>query len=325
MSGHQRLDDLGVRVEGAELQVVGGGCGQRGLRDEADDLGVEDLHPEARGLQADQLESSVRRGDHGVEEVHRDLDAAALGHREADRPDADQASRALTHPPRHLLGGALVAAAQIDVEGDQRWPRPDRGGPGPADVVGAQVGEPPALGHVGPEALVLAAAHLGEADPVGPGGCPLVEVDGQREGFGQLAGDAAGQLHAIVHGHPADGDEGDHVHSPHPGVAASLLIHVDELDGLGGPGQGGGPDRRGRADEGGVETVVVRVRLAVEQGGAGDRRHRCHDGVHHLDPAALAEVGHHQHQRLARRSGSAHRRDRTVRRAIRRPAGSPPG
>ncbi len=151
-----------------------------------------------------------------------------------------QPTGTLAHPLGHLLGGALVLAAQVDVERHERRARPHGRGACLAEHMRAVVRQPAALGDVGLEALVLAAPHVGEARPIRCPGGSLVQVDGDRELVRQLRRDITGESDAIVHRHAANRDEGDDVDSTHARVAAALLLHVDQIDSECGAG-----DRRG--------------------------------------------------------------------------------
>ena len=77
---------------------------------------------------------------------------------------------------------ALVGRVEVDVVGDEEGARADDRGPRPRRRARrAEVGLPRGVGELLRQALVLAAADVGEAPPLGPRGGRLVEVDGDVE------------------------------------------------------------------------------------------------------------------------------------------------
>ena len=81
------------------------------------------------------------------------------------------------------------------------------------------------------EALVLAAAHVGQLDPVGPGRGRRVQVDGEVEAGRDPAPEVAGEVDALVERRVAQRHERDDVDGADPRVLAGLLLHVDLAEG----------------------------------------------------------------------------------------------
>ena len=123
-------------------------------------------------------------GDLVVDQVHRDRDAAALGDQRTRSPAAPAVPRPRTRGSRARCPSPRVPSSvpdEVDVERDERLPGADRRGAGRPDRVRAEVGQPLAAGDGLAQALVLAAADLGERRAVRQQRGAVVEVDGQVE------------------------------------------------------------------------------------------------------------------------------------------------
>ena len=140
------------------------------------------------------------------------------------------------------------------------------------------------------QALVLAAAHVGELDPIGPGGGPGVEIDRDLEPIGDAGGERPGEVDAVVHRGLAERHERDDVDGPDPRVLAALGLHVDGLDGDGHRGLERVGHPLGLAGEGQDRPVVAGVTGPVEEMHAGRAGDGCRQTIDDVRPPALTEV-----------------------------------
>ena len=139
--------------------------------------------------------------------------------------------------------------------------------------------------------------------PAGPIACGpksgslVVQVHRQAQRVGELAREVAREVHGLVHRDASERHERDHVGGAHPRMAPRVLLHVDQLDGLRGAGEGAPANGIRGTEDRGIEPVVVRIGLPVDEVGARDLQGGT-DGVDHVCAPALAEVGDDGHERL---------------------------
>src|SRR6478752_566734 len=118
IAGEPRLDRVPIRIEAADRNVRRI-AGERGLRQQADELRLERARAERGRQLADALDDAGERRGERVVDVGRDLPAAAAEH-EPDRPDPGQASARLAQAGCDSAGDLEVAAVELDVEGGER-------------------------------------------------------------------------------------------------------------------------------------------------------------------------------------------------------------
>jgi hypothetical protein len=106
------------------------------------------------------------------------------------------------------------------------------------------------------------------------------------------------QLHALLQGDIAEGDEGDYVNCAYAGMTASVCFHIYAGDGgLGGVEQTALDGFRftGKADH---KTVVILVRPVVKEVASFLPAKWLNNSFNNLRPPSLAEVGDAFNQRL---------------------------
>ena len=144
---------------------------------------------------------------------------------------------------------------------------------------------------LGPEPLVLATADVRERSTVGTGRGGFVQIHGDLQFIGDPLSDGTSDCDTIVHGNARDGDEGEHVDSPHPRMFASMTIHVDQLHGLLRTSERCLGDTGAIADEGDDGPVVVRIHLLIEDSDLGHGADGLRDRIDDILAAALREIG----------------------------------
>ena len=268
------VEVTGLQVElGAVDHGLGGG--------EAHDLAVHDIGAVALGQGPDHLIDHVQGGVLVVDHVHGHLGDAPVLHHEAHGLAAAEAAGGAADDLGDLLGDLHVGGGQVDVEGHQRHAGADGGDAGGGvNLPLAEVGSPVGLEQLLRHTLELALAAGGQVAALGPGGGVLIQEGGYLQLVPDALAQAAGQLHALLHGHVLGlGDEGDHVGGAHALVLALVLGHVDDLGGLLSELKGDLLDGVDIADEGEHAAVVVAVGLGVEEGAARHALGDLHQGI----------------------------------------------
>ena len=138
----------------------------------------------------------------------------------------------------------------------------------------------------GEPGLEAAAAEHREAPPLGTG---RAVPEDRNALVGDAAPHAPGRRHGVGHVEAAEGDEGEHVQGPYPGVHAPVLPEVDVLEGEAGRRQRRPLHRRRVAHEGDDRPVVVGVGGPVQDVGALPA-HLLHQGADEIEIPSLAEV-----------------------------------
>src|SRR5262249_7671320 len=113
------------RVEAGDPEL-GASRGRRGAgRHQPDELDAVDLRSPLLGLALEPGDDLVERGRLPVLHVHAHLHAAGPWQVEPERPHPGEAAVAFPYEHRKLAGGRDGRPAEVDIEGDQRWTRPN--------------------------------------------------------------------------------------------------------------------------------------------------------------------------------------------------------
>jgi hypothetical protein len=204
---------------------------QRVLDHQPDDLAPYDRNAVAVRLFLDEREDTLDGRAPRIDEVHRDLDDAALLELEPERLHIAQPARLEADRLRDPLRDLDVLRAEIDVEREQRHPRA-HGDRARARVdhgrteIGSAIGIRPDLAR---QAFVFSPPNVGQVLPGRTRGGRFVEIDRNLKLRADSLPRPPGQLHAPLQLGRSDRNERQHVGRPHAGVLSSMTAQVDQL------------------------------------------------------------------------------------------------
>ena len=207
---------------------------------------------------------------------------------EPERTDAREAAVALAHCTRHVARGVEVVARDVDVERDERRPRPDQDAARPlVELRRAEVRHQLPAVHAPLQLGRAAAPEERRPKLLGKVG---VEEDRQRELLPDTPGKLErGRTRALGVGLP-DRRQRDDVRGADARVRALVTAQVDPLARGRDPGEQRGDELLLAANERVDRPVVVLVRVHIEQPGV--RRERLADRLDRRAVAPLGEVRH---------------------------------
>ena len=243
------------------------------------------------------LEEPVDGGHPVVVQVDRHLGQVVLVHEPAHALDLPEAS-GLGFAPAGLpqvegdAVGLAGRAQDVDVVGDEEHPRArGRGAPFRHELGGAEIRRPPGVLEALGQPLVFSPADVREfAAPVVGGGL-LIEKKGDPEFLRGPPGEGPGDIGAVRHGHPPDGDEGADVHGPEAGMLALVPSHVDAHPCHAGGGQCPLHDGLGVSDKGVDGAVRGCAGIHVQEGAARRPPDRFGDGFDGFLVSAFGKIG----------------------------------
>jgi hypothetical protein len=270
---------------------VVGDVEERGDRGEADELRLVHLDAILRRLGPDRLPDAPERGDPEVKKVHGHLGSLELVDEEAVGQDPRQAAAGLADPAGDPLGQLDIGRVEVDVVGDEERPRPDRDRAGRGmHLRRSDVRFAAALRDLDLQPLVLAAPDIGQLDPIGAASSLGIEVDREVEALGDPARKRPSQLDRLVHRRVAEGDEGNDVDRPDPGMLTRVLVHVDLADRARDQAFQRLGDGAGRPSKREHRAIVARIARPIEEMNAIDRADRRRQPIDDVETATLGYV-----------------------------------
>src|SRR5205814_881889 len=229
--------------------------GERGPRRQPHQLSALDRDPAPRRRLRHPIVGGGDRRDAMIEQVHRDLDAAAAGQGQAQRLHGRQPAAAGAHLARDRAGGGEIVAREPDVVGDEDTARADEDGPAARiEARGSVVGTARLLAEARGQPLVLAVAQLAQRASFGTPRRLAVVVDGQRVARRERRPHRVREGDGHAHRGVRQGHERQNVERADAGMDAAMLAHVDlgqrrfgQRDRAGGDGGGLAEEREDRA------------------------------------------------------------------------------
>src|SRR6202023_2421079 len=286
---HSFLEDLVHAERGFDHGVLDHAhrCRQR---DSTDDLRRVDLDPAAFRLVADRGEDFPDVRYAVVGEVHRHLDQAAVGEREAESLDVGQTTGGGADGFCDVFGDLQVGCLEVDVVGDQRNPRPDRRRPGSGVDRGRSfVRGAVRVADVLEQILEASLAYLFQLAALGPSGGLGIVIDRDSKLFPESRAESMGKVDANTHRQVGERNEGHNVGGTHPWVFAAVLPQIDAFGRNGGAGHRRIDRKAWLGDEGDDHPVMRGIGLDVDYAGA-RRLDRIRDLGDDLQPATLREI-----------------------------------
>ncbi len=287
--------------------------------DQPHQFAAGDPHAAVNGGAAAGVESLVRFGDRGIDQVHGDLGALVFGYDPTHRFAGfqaigsgnqdifafvvlDQFSAGVALGPaglldvqRDVLGNALAHGVDIDIIGHQETPCRYVGGAGPGSPVvpciGPEIRFPLVVTQFVAQGFVFAFADIGQVGAECTGSCIFVKIDRDLEFLANAAPHALRYGDAFFHGYSAHRNEGADVGRSMPGVGSRVLAHIDQFGGAFNHPKGRFGHARGVADKSNHRAVGFGAGIHVQQMHSVDFTDDRGHGVDDSLIPSLADIG----------------------------------